>query len=318
MSIGRPPASSSTPTASATGRPPPKKSEADTPQLGQPGVLPIPSAKGIPKEKRPDQSLLNSMQRLNVQDSAHELDDGKPAELEEQPKTKKKTRTRQARKSKGPSVDDDGQPIDGTPGPTAQGTHGKGWRETPILQSTSSFQPFNSLKRNGKGGKTMADNGWASEDVTEEMGDFDFENNLAKFDKRTIFDQMRKEDQIDDAERLVTHNRKVKPGTAGGKNLHYTENVLDLPPNKAHNADFWNSEADVGGNEAERLSGREMRSSQSMRRTESKSGTKRSQSRKASGMAGPVVGGLPLSWVNSSVRLSPVCGLYIQTKLSLY
>ncbi|KAM0254848.1 hypothetical protein ACHAQJ_006389 [Trichoderma viride] len=181
--------------------------------------------------------------------------------------------------------------------------HGKGWRQTPILQSTSSFQPFSSLKRNGKNGKSLLDNGWASEDVTEEMGDFDFENNLAKFDKHKIFDQMRKEDTVDDASRLVAHNRRPKTGTAGGKNLHYTENVLDLPPTTvAPNADYWNSEADVGANGSERLSGREPKNvSQPARRPDSKtSGARRSQSRKAS-TAAPV-GSQPLSRVNSSLR----------------
>lgn len=181
--------------------------------------------------------------------------------------------------------------------------HGKGWRQTPILQSTASFQPFSSLKRNGKGVKNLKDNGWASEDVTEEMGDFDFENNLAKFDKHKIFDQMRKEDQVDDASRLVAHNRRPKPGTAGGKNLHYTENVLDVPSTTpTPNADYWNSEADVGANGSERLSGREPKNgTPASRRPDSKTGGgKRSQSRKAS-TAVPV-GGQPLSRVNSSLR----------------
>ncbi|EGR45964.1 uncharacterized protein TRIREDRAFT_80691 [Trichoderma reesei QM6a] len=181
--------------------------------------------------------------------------------------------------------------------------HGKGWRQTPILQSNASFQPFTSLKRNTKGVKNLMDNGFASEDVTEEMGDFDFENNLAKFDKHKIFDQMRKEDQVDDASRLVAHNRRPKPGTAGGKNLHYTENVLDLPSGTATpSADYWNSEADVGANGSERLSGREPKNGAqgSSRRPDSKTGAgKRSQSRKASTAAG---GSQPLSRVNSSLR----------------
>lgn len=197
-----------------------------------------------------------------------------------------------------------------------------------MLQSTASFQPFNSLKKSNKRGeKSNNDNGWASEDVTDvqEMGDFDFEESLAKFDKRTLFDQMRKDDQIDDADRLVTHNRK--PGTAGGKNYHHTDNVLG--PSMSSNTiaskivtkepqsvsqDFWNSEADdthpaiapgggagggVGG--SDRLSGRELGSRQGSRRGESKvSTTRRSQSRKAS--AGTV--GQGPSRVNSiAVRL---------------
>ncbi|TQW00377.1 hypothetical protein V2A60_001462 [Cordyceps javanica] len=205
---------------------------------------------------------------------------------------KRKARNRNSQHLKQSDNDDDG--VAAVPG-----SHGKGWRQTPILQSTSSFQPFKALKKNGKTPKGLPDNGWASEDVTEDMPEFDFENNLAKFDKRTLFDQMRKEDVVDEADRLVSHNRKPKPGTAGGKNLHYTENVLDLP-SSTQNADYWNSEAEVGGvHDNEAMSGREQKSGQSTKRADSKSGpSRRSQSRKASA----VMGGHPLSRVNSSVR----------------
>ncbi|KAI1361601.1 YjeF-related protein N-terminus-domain-containing protein [Xylaria arbuscula] len=181
----------------------------------------------------------------------------------------------------------------------------KGWRQTPILQSTKSFQPFASLKKSQKRrADPGADSGWASEDVTDvqEAGDFDFESSLAKFDKRTIFDEMREQDQVDEADRLVSHNRlpRPKPGTAGGKNLHYTENVLDMPSSsskvtKETPGDYWRSEADDdailmnGGGETP--SGREGSGRNSRLRGESRmSMTRRSQSRKASasaGVAGP-------------------------------
>ncbi|KAM0515387.1 hypothetical protein ACHAPS_009112 [Verticillium nonalfalfae] len=143
----------------------------------------------------------------------------------------------------------------------------------------------NALKRNGKTGNGVLDNGWASEDVTEEMGEFDFEGELAKFDKQTIFNQMQKDDLVEESDRLVSHNRKAKPGTAGGKNYHHTENVLDITaatPRMAN--DFWDSETDDAALGPERLSGRDVRSSQSMRRTDSNrpNAGKRSQSRKAS------------------------------------
>lgn len=145
------------------------------------------------------------------------------------------------------------------------------------------------------------------------MGDFDFEGGLAKFDKHNLFEQMRKDDQIDESERLVSHNRqpRPKPGTGGGKNYHHSENVLDSAPtshkpNRERPArepanDFWNSEADDGAlNGGERLSGREpgMGSRQSSRRGESKvSTTRRSQSRKASA----ATAGQVMSRVNSGV-----------------
>ena len=75
--------------------------------------------------------------------------------------------------------------------------------------------------------------GWATEEATDiqTMGDFDFAGNLSKFDKKTVFSQIRQDDTTADESRLVSFNRlpQAKPGTAGGKNLHHTENVLDGP-----------------------------------------------------------------------------------------
>ncbi|CCT71283.1 related to YjeF_N domain protein [Fusarium fujikuroi IMI 58289] len=271
-------------------------------------VAPTSAAVSTPGRPTPDHDLTGSVSNLPINEAVQEMDNGQPIEGQAPRSAKKKNnnnrRSRQSKQGKGQRAEDDGQAIEGSPA----SNRGKGWRQTPILQSTSSFQPFHSLKKSSKGRKGLLDNGWASEDVTEKMGEFDFENNLAKFDKRTIFDQMRKEDQIDDASRLVSHNRKPKPGTAGGKNLHYTENVLDLPSSTKKDADFWNSEADDGLNEAERLSGREVRSGQGNRKADSKSGpSRRSQSRKASAVA--VSGGLPLSRVNSGQGHPP--GLYL-------
>ncbi|KAI2613197.1 YjeF N-terminal domain-like protein [Hypoxylon fragiforme] len=180
----------------------------------------------------------------------------------------------------------------GSPAPTG-GNKGAGWRQTPMLQSSASFQPFASLKKSQKRRvDANVANVWASEDVTDvqEAGDFDFEGSLAKFDKRKIFDEMKEQDQIDEAERLVSHNRlpRPKPGTAGGKNLHYTENVLDLPQaasrSKVGSGDYWKSEADdeiINGDD--RTSVIEGSGRTSRLRGESRvSMSRRSQSRKAS------------------------------------
>ncbi|KAM5378517.1 hypothetical protein ACJA88_006251 [Fusarium oxysporum] len=300
LSMGRPPAAL-TPTGSDS-KVPLEDGRAEL------QVAPMSATVSTPGRPTPDHDLTGSVSNLAINEAVQEMDNGQPIEGQAPRSAKKKNnnnrRSRQSKQGKGQRAEDDDQAIEGSP---ASG-RGKGWRQTPILQSTSSFQPFHSLKKSSKGRKGILDNGWASEDVTEEMGEFDFENNLAKFDKRTIFDQMRKEDQIDDASRLVSHNRKPKPGTAGGKNLHYTENVLDLPSSTKKDADFWNSEADDGLNEAERLSGRDVRSGQGNRRADSKSGpSRRSQSRKASAVA--ISGGLPLSRVNSGQGHPP--GLYL-------
>ncbi|KAJ1337524.1 enhancer of mRNA-decapping protein 3 [Microdochium nivale] len=206
-------------------------------------------------------------------------------------------------------------------------SQGKGWRQTPILESTSSFQPFAALRKSQKArgpGGLNGENGWASEDVTDvqEAGDFDFERELAKFDKRTIFSEIQKQDVVEESQRLVGHNRlpKAKPGTSGGKNLHYSENVLDLPSGSSSKLketpdDFWKSEADEGvlEHDGEKLSGREGGSGRTSRlRGESRMSTgRRSQSRKASAVA--AVGGtagLPVR-VNSSLAThSAGQGLY--------
>ncbi|KAF5017971.1 hypothetical protein F66182_10080 [Fusarium sp. NRRL 66182] len=297
LSLGRPP-TSTTPSGSDA-KAFPREDERSELQ-----AAPKSATVSTPGQPTPDHDLTGSISNLAISENVPELDNGQSAGHQSSQAAKKKNRrSRQSKQGKGRRPEEDGQVVEGSP---ASG-RGKGWRQTPMLQSTSSFQPFNSLKGN-KGLRGILDNGWASEEVTEEMGDFDFENNLAKFDKRTIFDQMRQEDQVDDASRLVSHNRKPKPGTAGGKNLHYTENVLDLPSTNKKNAGFWNSEADDGMNDAERHSGRDVRSSQSNRRADSKSGpSRRSQSRKASAVATP--GGLPLSRVNSGQGHPP--GLYL-------
>lgn len=131
-------------------------------------------------------------------------------------------KVKKPRKRRNPKPRDENADIVG------QGNNSHGWRQTPLLEPTKSFQPFATLKKQGKAQK----NGWGTEDASDvqEMGDFDFEGNLLKFDKTTVFGQIKAEDNTADEERLVSHNRKPKPGTAGGKNLHYSENVLESTP----------------------------------------------------------------------------------------
>ncbi|KAI0149188.1 DFDF domain-containing protein [Pestalotiopsis sp. NC0098] len=224
-------------------------------------------------------------------------------------KASKRPRQRQRKSTKNARRGDDETPPSAGK-PTVQGD---GWRQTPILESTKSFQPYASLKKQKRRVVASAENGWMSEDVTDvqEAGEFDFTESLAKFDKKTIFEEMRQQDQIDDADRLVAHNRlpKPKPGTAGGKNLHYTENVLDTPSSLAGATklketpdDFWKSEADDATiNGADRLSGREGSGRNSRLRGDSRLSTsRRSQSRKAS--ASQIAGIMP-GRVNSGARI---------------
>lgn len=241
------------------------------------------------REQTPKGSFVESMEGLNIRAELADTDaavaeEEAAAELQENQAAASKKNRKRNRKKNG----QDGPVEEATPSKGArQGKKGKGWRETPMLEDTASFQPYKALRRT-KGNAN--DNGWASEDVTDvqEMPEFDFEGSLKKFDKRTLFSEMREKDQIEDAARLVSHNRRPKPGTAGGKNLHPTENVLDMPspstkPEKAPPDDFWKSEADDGmRNGSERLSGRELGSRQGSRKGEGKNSSRRSQSRKAS------------------------------------
>ncbi|RAL68474.1 hypothetical protein DID88_007202 [Monilinia fructigena] len=133
--------------------------------------------------------------------------------------------------------------------PAKETTRSKGWRQTPLLEPVTSFQPFSTLKKSQRrGNKNMEESGWATEDATDvqEMGDFDFAGSLAKFDKKSVFNQIQAEDGIAESDRLVGHNRipKAKPGTYGGKNFHPTENVLGLSNGAAKAAGTWKSDAD--------------------------------------------------------------------------
>ncbi|ETI21524.1 YjeF family domain-containing protein [Cladophialophora carrionii CBS 160.54] len=152
---------------------------------------------------------------------------------------------------------------------------GKGWRQTPLIEEV----PRQPKKKAQRGRKVAEDlNGWATEDATDiqDMGDFDFESNLSKFDKRRVFDDIRQADTTAEADRLVSFNRRARPGTNGGRNLHYTENVLDAPDGK--DRDRWKSEAgetedDLLDHDGHYSSGRGSRRAASRRPLQSRKGS---------------------------------------------
>lgn len=172
----------------------------------------------------------------------------------------------------------------------------KGWRQTPLTEALSAMElqpptngpasrqttsaskrkPRNLHRKNGE-----EQSGWATEEATDiqDMGDFDFEGNLSKFDKRGVFDRIRHDDTTADEDRLVSFNRlPARPGTNGGRNLHYSENVLDSPV--ATGSANWNSEAgDSEDGDAQVNSGR------SSRRNLSRATMRRPPSRKSSAVA---------------------------------
>lgn len=162
------------------------------------------------------------------------------AKSEQKATTTKAPKVRDAPSQTGPGIIDMKDVNHAPLKPAKKPGKGKGWRQTPLIEEV----PRQNQKKGARGRKITEDNnGWATEDATDiqDLGDFDFESNLSKFDKRRVFDDIRKEDQTPDGDRLVSFNRKARPGTNGGRNLHYTENVLDAPDVK--DKDRWKSEA---------------------------------------------------------------------------
>lgn len=168
----------------------------------------------------------------------------------------------------------------------------KGWRQTAFVEEPAPVkQPAQKLSNEtGNRSKTKKlrtyqedQNGWATGDATDiqEMGDFDFESNLSKFDKRRVFDQIRNDDTTADEDRLVSFNRKApKPGTSGGKNLHYTENVLDPPQVKTKRT------SEAGQTDEDELSDAHFSSGRNSRRALSHAPVRQMSSRKGSTILG--------------------------------
>ncbi|KAE8356703.1 hypothetical protein BDV28DRAFT_154399 [Aspergillus coremiiformis] len=127
-------------------------------------------------------------------------------------------------------------PLNEHDGATNTNPKTRGWRQTAFVEPASpqryrEREPRRQRKKN-RGSYAEDPSGWATEDATDiqELGDFDFQSNLSKFDKRRVFEEIRNDDTTADEARLVSFNRRApKPGTNGGKNLHWTENVLDSP-----------------------------------------------------------------------------------------
>lgn len=245
----------------------------------------------------PALSLVEPMQQVHIAEAGTDaladalIQEELGAELEvkiAQPAVKRKrTRRRKGREA----VGDAHLELDGVP--AKETVRSKGWRQTPLLEPNPSFQPFATLKRKGKANRHADESGWGTEDATDvqDMGDFDFAGSLAKFDKKSVFTQIQAEDEILDEDRLVAHNRvsRARPGTAGGKNLHYTENVLDVPNGTPKvKSDAWKSEAgdsDMDERASQKDSGRGRQS----RRADSKlSSSRRPVSRKGSSTAASI------------------------------
>ena len=186
---------------------------------------------------------------------------GKP--MDDPPQTAEKRRSKQNARKKKEATQTDGLQTspDAVRRTTKNGTYrGRGWRQTPILQDDTNAnakspgliagnEAASSVRRNRRQQRALnldaRNNGWATEDATDiqELPDFDFEANLSKFDKRSVFEQIRADDHTSKESRLVSINRlpPARPGTYGGKNLHPTENVLDSPRTRARQSSLYMS-----------------------------------------------------------------------------
>lgn len=148
--------------------------------------------------------------------------------LSQSPKTESKSK-RRPRRRKGVKGEEE-EEVDQKTATKAQKSVSKtnGWRQTPLLEPNPTFQPFSTLKRKVK---CREEEGWGTEDATDvqELGDFDFEGGLAKFDKNKIFNQLQAEDGIAAEDRLVSYNisSRVKSYNHGSKNFHLSENFID-------------------------------------------------------------------------------------------
>lgn len=223
---------------------------------------------------------------LSELEAKHDVSPIQPANAQRKKRSRRKNHTRKAGEESA-----DLEVI-----PARETVRSKGWRQTPLLEPTSSFQPFATLKKRARGNGRMDDSGWATEDATDvqDLGDFDFQGSLAKFDKHTIFHQLQAKDSVAAEDRLVAHNRlpRPKPGTAGGKNLHHSEMVLQSPTGSHKHVDRWRSEAgesDFDGQASHKDAGTGSgRHSRKAERADSRvSAMRHSVSRKGSGNAAP-------------------------------
>ncbi|TGZ80520.1 YjeF N-terminal domain-like protein [Ascodesmis nigricans] len=84
----------------------------------------------------------------------------------------------------------------------------------------------NQRSRHDNGNYATEEEGWATEDVNDyKATEFDFQGNLDRFDKKTVFNQIKAEDTTAECDRLVSHNR-IPTKQQPRKNFLNSENVL--------------------------------------------------------------------------------------------
>ncbi|KAI9759481.1 MAG: hypothetical protein M4579_002321 [Chaenotheca gracillima] len=205
---------------------------------------------------------------------------------------------------------------------------GTAWRGSALLEDRRDLGPGSgrsgpsSTRKSRRSRPTKIDNydGWATEEATDiqGMGEFDFAGNLSKFDKKSVFSQIRADDTTADESRLVSFNRLQPKGknADGGPNkkLPHTENVLDPRDQMVK----WNSEA---GNSTEDGEGSEvgLGSGRNSQRAISRGSHRQAPSRKGSSMTASnpnlaasshLVSSLTRGQHSSSITASPKLSKY--------
>ncbi|KAL8776477.1 MAG: hypothetical protein Q9213_008258, partial [Squamulea squamosa] len=217
--------------------------------------------------------------------------DQEPVVAAKAPSKKKPRHRRSVKKNQ---KDEPDVPSERHAGSAQTPTRAAGWGEPPFLQEASTGkkpQPLDAPIQRAEQKQARAkkgrhsdlreeQNGWATEEATDiqDLGEFDFEGNLSKFDKRGVFEQIRQDDTTADEARLVSFNRlPARPGTNGGKNLHYSENVLGSPRQNGHMNSSGESE----------ISNDQISSGRVSRRNVSRASIRKPPSRKSSTMIPP-------------------------------
>ncbi|KAL9592596.1 MAG: hypothetical protein Q9179_006557 [Wetmoreana sp. 5 TL-2023] len=260
----------------------------------------VPAAKPtIPFETKPSESigatatLTEPFTELTLNDA---VSNGVTEDQEQNTPARATPRKRRKRRPTKGRQDDPQMLSQDLPRPARTPKRADGWGKPPFLQETTATKKPHPLDapthraeqrldqaRRGRRHHHMEDqNGWATEEATDiqDMGDFDFQGNLSKFDKRGVFEQLRQDDTTADEARLVSFNRlPARHGTNGGRNLHYTENVLDSPQQNGRVS--W----DNGSGESEDSQlGRSSNGRNNSQRSPSRASTRKLPSRKNSAM----------------------------------
>ncbi|KAH3900430.1 Edc3p SCDLUD_003411 [Saccharomycodes ludwigii] len=119
---------------------------------------------------------------------------------------------------------------------------------------------FNTLENSSQNNREL----WGDDDVQKikESSDFDFASNLAMFNKKSVFEQLKQKDQIDPSKRLVSFNKKgiddingngMKATNVNNNKINYENHEMVLADTKN---DYWDSIDSMKNHENGDISGK--------------------------------------------------------------